>query len=143
MHWRDGLLADEDPARRNQKLLRAIIHGDSGAKAANSLELQSDLLRVAPDVCEKLCSKSAPDLATLAEWLNDSRPIDQAGAYSMLLLAKDLIRRLLSEIVQVWNENEDKLRRQLADDRGTLQQLQQLLQYEQAQRRKEADELAR
>ena len=143
MHWRDGLLTEEDPARRNQTLLRATIRGDSGGKAANSMELPSDLLSVAPDGSEKLCSKSALDLATLAEWLNDSRPIDQAGAYSMLLLARDLIRRLLSESVQVWNENEDKLRRQLADDRGTLQQLQQQLQHEQAQRRKEADELAR
>jgi hypothetical protein len=143
MHWRDGLLTDEDPARRNQKLLRATIRGDSGGKADNSLELPSDLLSVAPDGSEKLCSKSALDLATLAEWLNDSRPIDQAGAYSMLLLARDLIRRLLSESVQVWNENEDKLRRQLADDRDALQQLQQQLQHEQAQRRKEADELAR
>jgi len=145
MHWRDGLLTDEDPTHRNETLLRATIRGDSGGKTAgqSSPELPSHLLSVAPDGSEKLCSKAALDLDTLAEWLNDSRPIDQAGAYSMLLLAKDLIRRLLSESVQVWNQTEDELQRQLADEQGAIQKLQQRLQHEQALRQKEADELAR
>jgi hypothetical protein len=121
VHWRDGLLSLDNPACRKESAIRSSIGVATGDRrfaptshVGNTWQAPDELLSVASDGTEKLCSKSALDLRTLATWLDDSRPINHSGAYSMLLLAKDLIRRLLSASVVVWNEAEDNLRQELA-----------------------------
>jgi hypothetical protein len=111
-----------DASEDQGKLLRGT---ESVADAKG--RLPEELWSVAPDGSEKLYSKSAIDLKTLAEWLDDSRPIDQSGAYSILLLAKDLIRRLMSDSVHVWNSAEDQLRSELANTRVALEDLEKQL----------------
>lgn len=54
----------------------------------------------------------------------------------MLLLAKDLIRRLIQGSVQLWNEEESKLKHDLQEARGTLDQVQAVYKTEQAVREK-------
>ena len=49
----------------------------------------------------------------LADWLDEGRPRDLSGSYRMLLLAKDLIRRLVGGSAAISNSECEGLRQQM------------------------------
>ena len=53
------------------------------------------------------------DIKILADWLDEGRPRDLSGSYRMLLLAKDLIRRLVGGSAAIFNSECEGLRQQL------------------------------
>ena len=122
-HWRHGMLAADDPEMLREESLQSSIGGMTPKTSDTTPKPPSEVWSVSADGSEKLLSTSALDVKTLAEWLNDSRPIDQSGAYSLLLLAKDLIRRLLADSVHVWNSTEDQLKHEVAAVNRTLQEV--------------------
>ena len=106
MAWATGPGAGKD----------AVRHMDGLA------QVPSKLLVVEPNGDSHLRETASIDVEVLAGWLNEARPKDHESAFSMLLMAKDMIRRLVGQDLVLWNRGEMEARRRGAEEAEKLRQ---------------------
>lgn len=91
-----------------------FCHGDGLA------ELPERLLVVEPDCHMSLRDTASLDVEVLAGWLNEARAKDHESAFSNLIMAKDLIRRLVGRSLVLGSSHRDLLHHLFLHTRITL-----------------------